>query len=365
MSGTGTFFDGRTGAKHDVTLDLAPAALRILSSAGETLAEWPYSAIERLSAPEEVLRIGLKDSDVLARLEVTDPKLIAVIGTHASGADPGRLIERHDRIRVAVWSFAAAASLVLLGVFGVPQLAGRLTPYVPFTIERRLGAAVDTQMRSMLATGSAAQHFECGVADNEKPGRAAFDKLIRPLETAALLPIPLDVIVVRRAMVNAMALPGGRIYVFKGIIDKSDTPDELAGVIAHEMGHVSHRDGTRSALESAGLSLLFGTVLGDFTGGSAVVVASRTVLQSAYSREVEAAADAYGVALMGKVGGDQHALGVILARIGGATEPAMKILLDHPETKARVAAINALATSQTTKPLLDSNEWAALKRVCG
>ena len=65
------------------------------------------------------------------------------------------------------------------------------------------------------------------------------------------------------------------------------------------------------------------------------------MLQSSYSREVEAAADVYGVELMDKVGGDARALGAILAKIGGATEPGMKILLDHPETKARIAAINA------------------------
>jgi hypothetical protein len=68
---------------------------------------------------------------------------------------------------------------------------------------------------------------------------------------------------------------------------------------------------------------------------------------------------------MGKVGGDQRAFASILARIGGATEPAMKILLDHPETKARVAAINASAVSTNTTPLLDANEWSALKRICG
>jgi len=142
------------------------------------------------------------------------------------------------------------------------------------------------------------------------------------------------------------------------------TPDELAGVVAHEMGHVSHRDGTRSALKSAGLSLLLGMLLGDFTGGGSVVVASRIVLQSAYSRDVEAAADAYGVKLMGEAAGNPRALVTILARIGGAIEPAMKILLDHPETETRVAAIDTMAGSVTGADRLDTREWAAVKRIC-
>ena len=86
--------------------------------------------------------------------------------------------------------------------------------------------------------------------------------------------------------------PGGHVYVFEGLLAKSETPDELAGVIAHEMGHVVHRDGTRAVLESAGLSFLFGMMLGDFVGGGAVVIAAKTVLSSSYSRHAEAAADA-------------------------------------------------------------------------
>jgi hypothetical protein len=54
----------------------------------------------------------------------------------------------------------------------------------------------------------------------------------------------------------------------------------------------------------------------------------------------------------------------MLTKIGGATEPGMTILLDHPETKARVAAINRLAGPRPSSPFLDAAEWAALKRIC-
>ena len=94
---------------------------------------------------------------------------------------------------------------------------------------------------------------------------------------------------------------------------------------------------------SAGLSFLFGMLLGDFVGGSAVVIGARAVLQSSYSREVEAAADRYGVDLMGRAGGDPRALGTVLTRISGAIHPGMEILRDHPDTKARVAVINDLS----------------------
>jgi predicted Zn-dependent protease len=162
-------------------------------------------------------------------------------------------------------------------------------------------------------------------------------------------------------------LPGGHIYVFQGLVTRAQSPDELAGVIAHEIGHVAHRDGTRSVLQSAGLSFLFGMLLGDFTGGGVVVIAARTVVQSAYSREVEAAADDYGVRLMASIGGDVRAFAAILERIAGAIEPGVKILLDHPQVKDRVAAINAAAERLPAerRPLLSPPEWAALKRICG
>ena len=188
------------------------------------------------------------------------------------------------------------------------------------------------------------------------------------MESGAGLPIPLKPIVARRNEANAVALPGGYIYVFNGLITKAQSADEVAAVIAHEIGHVAHRDGTRSILQAAGLSFLFGMLLGDFTGGGVVVIAARTIVQSAYSREVEGAADRYGVELMGKIGGDPRALGTILERISGVIEPGIKILLDHPQTKERVIAINAAAAAGLQvprRPLLTPNEWAALRRICG
>ena len=61
---------------------------------------------------------------------------------------------------------------------------------------------------------------------------------------------------------------------------------------------------------------------------------------------------------------DARALGRFLSRIAGTTHPGPKILLDHPETRDRVAAIEAVAGSAPSRPLLDQAEWAALKNIC-
>src|SRR6185437_1066118 len=363
-SGAGIYFDGRTSARQEVTVALGETSLRIFAPAGTPLAEWPYDDIVGLSAPGATLRLGRRGGATLERLEILDAQLGAEIDTRAAYVDRGGLRQRRQRASVVGWTIAATVSLLLVAWFGVPAIAERLAPLVPAAAERKLGNAVAMQMRSILDSKRMGVAFECGNAAGERPGRAALDKMVHRLEAAALLPIPLQVAVVRRDEANAITLPGAQLYVFRGLIAKADSADEVAGVIAHEIGHVAHRDGTRSVLQAGGLSLLFGMLLGDFVGGGATVIAAKAVLQSSYSRHVEAAADLYGADLMVKASGNPRALGAMIGKIGGATEPGMTILLDNPETKARVAAIERVAPPPAATPFLNAAEWSALKRVC-
>lgn len=363
-SGAGIYFDGMTSARHDVTVVLTPGGLQISAKDGGAQSYWPYDQIEGLAAPDKILRIARRGSAALERLEILDAALAAEIDARAAYVDRSGLLQRRQRMSVIAWSVGATASLLLVAWFGVPAIAARLTQLLPASIELKLGDAVNMQVRSMLDTHKNGAGFDCGVAASERPGRTALDKMVRRLEAAAALPLPLRTNVVRRTEPNAIALPGGQVYLFSGLIAKADSADEVAGVLAHEIGHVAHRDGTKAVLQGAGLSFMFGMLLGDFVGGGAVVFAAKTVLQSSYSREAEVAADTYGTELLNKAGGNAHALAAILDKIGGATEPGMTILLNHPETKARVAAIDKLATVQQPLPFLEAGEWASLKQIC-
>jgi Zn-dependent protease with chaperone function len=366
-TGAGLYFDCTSSARHAVTIEATPAALRITGADGSLIAEWPYAELRAQSAPDTVMRLRRAGGAELARLEIRDPALIADIDERADSLDRSGTVERRLRKRVVAWTVAATASLVLVAIFGVPLLSDRIAPLIPLSVEPRLGVTIDAQVRPMLDEGRYSKPFECGGTEADKAGRAALDTLVGRLEAAAGLPIPLKASVVRRRESNAIALPGGHVYVFEGLVSQSRSADELASVIAHEIGHVAHRDGTRSLLEAAGLSFLFGMLLGDFTGGGLVVIAAKTVVQSAYSREVESSADLYGVGLMGRAGGDPHALAPILDRIAGEIEPGSKLLADHPRTKDRVAAINAAANRlpPATAPLIGAAEWSALKGICG
>ena len=365
VSGTGIYFDGATSARRAVRVELADDGVLIRDAEDrDPLARWPYDQLDHLAAPEGVLRLGWAGSRNLARLEVRDPKFAHEIDERSVPVDRSGVTARRGRLKVIGWSLAATASLLLAGIFGVPALANQIAPLVPLRVERMLGEAVDTQARKLLDKGPPGRTFECGAGPGEAQGRAALARLTARLEAAAALPIALEIKVVRRSEANAIALPGGHIYVFEGLIDKSESADELGGVIAHEIGHVANRDGTRSIVQAAGLSFLFGMLLGDFVGGGAVVMGARAVLQSSYSRDVESAADRYGVDLMGRAGGDPRALGAVLGRIAGANHPGMEILRDHPDTKTRLKVIDDLARTSPSQPLLEPAEWHALKRIC-
>jgi Zn-dependent protease with chaperone function len=359
----GIYFDGRVSKRRPVRVALGASGIEFEDADGRLLGQWSYADIQSLNAPANVLRLGKRNNPRLERLEIVDEALAAAIDERALQIDRTGGMQKRQRVAVIGWSVLATFSLLVLAWIGVPAVAARLTPHVPIALERKLGNAVDAQVRGSLDTRNLGAGFECG--QGKPDARAALTRMQRRLETAAGLGMPLSMTVVHRPESNAFALPGGHVYVFEGLINQSATPDELAGVIAHEIGHVAHRDGTRAVLQQAGLSFLFGMILGDFMGGGAVVIAARTVLQSSYSREVEGAADAYAVALMQKAGGDPRALGTMLSKIGGATEPGMKILRDHPDTAARVAAVNRLApAARPAAPFLSAEDWAALRAIC-
>src|SRR5262249_13440786 len=118
-------------------------------------------------------------------------------------------------------------------------------------------------------------------------------------------------------------------------------------------------------METAGLSLLFGMLLGDFTGGGAGIIAARKGLQTAYSRAAGAAAGEFGANPMYKAGGGPPALGGIPFRISGApAPPRVHLLLRPPQAQDGADAIARIAQPSPMRALLTPVEWRALKNIC-
>lgn len=361
-TGTGIFYDGLTAGRRSVAVELAGDVIAVTLREGPVIARWRAGRVYRLATSNEVvLRIASIDSEAAARLEIHDPALAGALSKYLSRASGTALTVWWAGLKLAACGLAAAGVVLGGAAFGVPRLAGAIAARLPVALDVRLGAAVDPGVRRAIDPAGAGRAFECG--EGAKAGRAALGKLMATLEEAAQLPLPLRVVVARSPLVNALTLPGGRIYVFSGLLAKAQTADELAGVISHEIGHVAHRDGTRAAVERTGLSLLAGALFGTFSGGAAAAAAGR-VLETAYSRAAETAADDFGARLMYRVGGDPRALGAVVLRISGQPAALPHFLLDHPTAQERADALARIAPPARPRPLMTAAEWTALKGIC-
>lgn len=101
--------------------------------------------------------------------------------------------------------------------------------------------------------------------------------------------------IVEDATLNAFAMPGGNVVIHSGLLMAADSPEEIAGVLGHEIAHVTQRHSIRSILSSAGLFLVVQTLLGDVSGMVAVLANnSAFLLNRKFSRDFEREADNRG-----------------------------------------------------------------------
>src|SRR5262249_35099226 len=164
---------------------------------------------------------------------------------------------------------------------------------------------------------------------------------------------------------NAYALPGGKVYLLDGLLQKAESPDEIAGVLAHELGHVHHRDSLRKIIQTGGTSFLIGLLFGDITGGSAVLFVGRSLFDASYSREQERDADAFAVGVMQKLGRSPKPFGELLVRVTGADDTgSLTLPSSRPVSEDRLALMSKDTGSGVGPELLSAAEWKALKNIC-
>lgn len=154
---------------------------------------------------------------------------------------------------------------------------------------------------------------------------------------------------------NAFALPGGRIFVYSGIIKAMHSYEELVALLGHEVTHVEHRHSLKSICRSAASSLVIAAVFGDVTGVSAGIVSQADKFKELdYSRDLETDADTYGLQLMTKnqiSGRGMLNLLQLLKREGQSMPELMKYLSTHPNTEARITNIVGQEGLQRKYPL--------------
>lgn len=346
------YFDGMSNRRRTATLVLADV-LEINTGDGASV-RWAYPDIRRADSPSGTLRVTCLTAPALARLEVRDVAMAAELTCRCKRLDethPGR----RGLTAIVGWSAAAAISIVAVALFGVPLVADRLAPLVPPALERRLGDAADAQIKTV---------FGGKVCDNA-PGQAAFDKLVNAIRGSAGLDTAIQSAVLSNPIPNALALPGGKIYLFDGLLAQAHNADEIAGILAHELGHVAQRDGIRNLIYNGGTSFLIGLLFGDVAGSSALIFASRSLLTASYSREVEQSADTFAIDVMQRLGRSPKPMGELMLRVTGKEGgKSPSILASHPLTEDRLARMSREDRPPSGPPLLTAVEWTSLKSIC-
>ena len=167
--------------------------------------------------------------------------------------------------------------------------------------------------------------------------------------------------------INAFALPGGPMYVNRGMIEAARTEGEMAGVMAHELSHVALRHGTAQATKAqkyavgAGIAGILGTILaGPAAGQLAQLPIGAYFLR--YSREYETEADLLGARIMANAGYDPRDLANMFRTIEAQGGGGGGFLSDHPSPKDRYARINQeaqyLRVGEQTR---DDTEFRSIK----
>jgi predicted Zn-dependent protease len=241
---------------------------------------------------------------------------------------------------------------ILAAVFLAAVLAGglpRLARHMPWRLERWLGGIFDATPRG----GSCRSPGAAG---------AALEKLVRRVYPIypddARLPISIEV--TRGDTVNAYATLGGHIFVIDALLQHARSPEELAGVLAHEIEHVRHRhiiQGLAASLFTLG-ALSAASPDGSVSGSRVAY----TLLQLKFSRDQEHEADVAGLERLRSARISGRAFEEFFAR-ASATGAMAQMLSSHPADEER-AALAARFQGYPTEPVLTPAEWESLRGIC-
>lgn len=355
------YFDGDAPVPQPVTLmvDTSERMLEIgLPDSDARGVRWPLDEIRKLDDIAGRYTVLRWRDDPLARLNLHDTRVLDHIPHLARRAPP------KGRGRLAAWALAAVLAVaVQIGVL-IPALADRLATYVPPAGERALGEATFGQIRQALAGTGLPPLETC----DDPAGLAALEKMLVALGVDRESDTAVKVFVLDHEMVNAFALPGGYVVFFRGMIDAALSPNEIAAVMAHEVGHVVNRDPTRHALRSAGSIGILGLLFGDFAGGAAVLFLTERLISASYSQGAETGADEYAYIALEDAGVSPAALGDMFERLRekyGDTEGVVSHFVSHPTLGSRIDRARAAAGfGKIYNDILSDTDWQDLKTVC-
>lgn len=356
------YTDGKTSRVYPVMLDTTRQGLKIISSeTHEVLAAWNFGDMH-------VTQDWQKDSGGI----IAHKRLAGAAITCDNQSTFIALLARLDKkdratfkvplsIPSILLSLAAAVAVVMVGypLYGkAMDLAALL---IPPAAEKKFGD---------LEVAAFGKEFE---ACDDKQTTASLEKIINHLvRSSDLKGQHIDVHLYKTEMANAFALPGNNMAVLTGFLKSAASEDEIAGVMAHELGHISHRDALRLTLQSQGYSLMTHLITGSSGAYSGIGKFASIAQTLQYTREKEELADAYAANLLPKAGYSKRGLANFLGRmLTGAKGKTLQTLEDnfsflstHPATHERLAKLQPSRNATASRNILSPSEFRALKNAC-
>jgi beta-barrel assembly-enhancing protease len=275
------------------------------------------------------------------------------------GANIDAIVAREQassRRNVVVWSsfLLGFALLLVLGYFGVRQAGRASVDVVPSSVDETIGELALDHMSLQ------------GQVLDDPVLRGAVGEIVQRLSPHATGDFKYQVRVVDAPIVNAFALPGGPIVVYTGLLRAAERPEQLAGVLAHEMAHVTQRHGMRRIAQSIGVVAAIQLLFGDVSGIAAVAIeVLREGAINSYSRDQEREADHEGVRMLIAARIDPHGLAdffALLQKRELGLPSAIAWLGTHPDLRERIVEVNTAAGRMHEKAAPFAFDWAEVQR---
>jgi predicted Zn-dependent protease len=357
----GSLSDGRTAEATPVKVQLLADGLGILLPEQRKPQVWAYASL-RSSVPMrrdagDVLLSSLPNRD--RTLFVADVRFPPKLLQRAPALSAARQRLRGLRPGVAVVALVACIS-------GAVWWSG-------FEPAKAVASLMPQKSRELLG-----RNVVASLTSNRKPcetpsGRAALDRLSSRLTGVASPDGPLSVRVVLLdwGLVNAFAVPGAQIILTRGLVEQAGSSDEVAGVLAHELGHAIELHPEAGLVRALGLTAAAQLV---FVGTSGTLSNLGLLLtQLRYTRVAEREADVHALRILMAAGISAKGFGDFFERLerrrpaGGGSGPRfseIEVIRTHPLTADRIAMVRAQPAYDAT-PALSAEDWRALQRACG
>lgn len=378
----GRFADGKSAVIQEVQVQFGGEGVRLMDSAGLELAVWHYDdmrLVEKVVSGRPVRLLNLTQE--MARLEIAGQEPLEILHRLAPDIEKTGMRDPAQWRRAAVWTMALA--LLFGGVWwGLSSAAPLIAAMTPIEVEERIGKSTVEQVSLLFGGFSGIDELTC----RRRDGLRALDAMTEQLTAVDDSPYDFNIRVLDIDIPNAFAAPGGYIVIFRGLIDMAESPDEVAGVLAHEMGHVTHQHSMTHLIRAIGFqTLIVPLITGGAMASDMLSEMGQAALQASYTRELEEDADRVAVELMNRAGLKAATFTDLLYRIeqefgslpdedeteaGGQGEAAdddsfsfPDMMATHPSTPDRARMVRELA-APGGEAGLDEAQWQALRSIC-